>query len=376
MPVEIRPVTTRKDRRRFVKMVWSIYHGDPHWVPPLIMDRLKVLDPRRNPFWKSASQQLFLAERNGEIVGRIAAIHDPRHEETYGEKVGYFGFFESVDDQEVADSLFAAADRWLAERGCTSVLGPLNPSINDEAGLLVEGFDDPPQVLTTYNPKYYIDLIESYGFTKEVDLWGWRLTRAFLTPKLKRVRDLVLNRADLKLRNFRFSPKSAFLEDIGFIHTIYNSAWEANRGSIRMTDDEILALGNDLKMVAEKDLVIIAESGGEPVGFVLALPDINQVLIRNRKGGPGGLLPLIFGSRSITRGRIVALGLIPGFRARGIDAALYYEIGTRMTGPHGYTESEASWVLEDNHPMNHALEMMQGERYKTWRLYKNSIKMN
>jgi hypothetical protein len=357
-------------------MVWPIYQGDPNWVPPLKVDRLKVLDPIKNPYWKTASQQLFLAERDGELVGRIAAIYDPRYEESYGEKMGCFGFFEAIDDQKVADSLFDSSHRWLGERGCTSVIGPLNPSINDEAGLLVEGFDDPPQVLTTYNPEYYIDLIESYGFTKEVDLWGWRLTREFLTPKLKRVRDLVASNTDLKLRNFQFSPKSAFLEDIGLIQRIYNSAWEANWGSIRMTDEEILALGNDLKLVAEKDMVIIAESGGEPVGFVLALPDINQVLIRNRRGGLSGLLPILFGSRSITRGRIVALGLIPGFRNRGIDAALYYEIGTRMTGPHGYIESEASWVLEENHPMNHALEMMKGERYKTWRLYKNSIKMN
>lgn len=358
-------------------MVWSIYENDPRWVPPLIIDRMKILDERKNPFWKTASRQLFLAGRQGKTVGRIAAIHDPRYESTYGEKVGYFGFFESVNDPEVSSALFRAADRWLAERGCTSVIGPLNPSINDEAGLLVEGFDDPPQVLMTYNPEYYIGLIESYGFTKEADLWAWRLTAEFLTPKLKRVRDLVLERDDVRLRNFRFSPKSAFLEDIGIIHNVYNRAWEANRGSIRMTDEEILALGNDLKMVAEKDLVIIAESRGEPVGFVLALPDINQILIRNRGGGIlGGILRLLTGKRSVTRGRIVALGLIPGFRNRGIDAALYYEIGTRMTGPHGYTESEASWVLEDNHAMNHALRMMRGERYKTYRLYKNSINRN
>lgn len=377
MSVSIRPVTNRKDLRTFVRFPWKVYADDPHWVPPLIVDRLKVLDRRKNPFWKSASRELYLAERQGEPVGRIAAIHDPRYEETYGEKVGYFGFFEVFEDTEAAHALFDAAGGWLAGRGCRRMIGPLNPSINDEVGLLLDRFDDPPQVLMTYNPEYYSDVIESYGFTKEMDLWAWRLTSRFLTDRLKRIRDLVMEREEITVRNLRFSPKKDFHEDLRAIHELYNTAWEANRGSIRMTWEEIEAMGNDLKSIAARDLVLIAESKGEPIGFVLALPDINQVLIGNRSGGiVGGIIRLLTRSRSITRGRIVALGLIPRFRRRGIDAALYYEIGTRMTRGHGYTESEASWVLEENGPMNSALQEMKGEQYKTYRVYNISINEN
>ena len=375
LPVEY--ITERGGRKEFVGMPWSIYGDDPNWVPPLRFDRMKLLAPDGVPFWNHADRALLLCRKEGKIVGRLAAIHDPRYLATHGENVGYFGFFESIDDLDVADALFSSAESWLRERGVVKVVGPLQPSLNDEAGLLVRGFDDPPQVLMPYNPEYYSRLIESVGYSKVKDLFAWRLDKSFLTEKLERVRDLVMEREDLTIRNFRFSPKSAFREDVRLLRTLYNEAWEPNWGTIRMSEAEVEALADDLKLVAEKDLVLVAERAGVPVGFVIALPDINQVLIDNRNGRLlPGLLRILFRRRAITRGRILALGLLPAFQRRGIDAALYYEIGRRMTGPHGYTESEASWILEDNHPMNNALEMMQGQHYKTYRLYSKTIKEN
>ena len=377
MSTRIERVTSRKDLKGFLKLPWSLYKDDSNWVPPLLFDRKKLLDTRANPFWKSATRELFLAWKDDRVVGRIAAIYDPRYQETYGEPCGYFGFFESIGDDSVARALFEAAEAWLRSKGAVSVIGPLQPSLNDEAGLLVRGFDDPPQTLMSYNPEYYSALIESNGYTKIKDLYAWRLTKEFLTEKLKRVRNLVIEREQITVRNFRFSPKKSFNQDVQRLRELYNTAWAPNWGNIRMSKAEVEAMADDLKLVAEKDLVLVAEKDGQPIGFVIALPDINQVLIKNRSGGLlTGIFRLLTQKRSVTRGRILALGLLPQFQKKGIDAALYYEIGVRMTGPHGYTESEASWILDDNHAMNNALHMMNGEQYKTYRLFKKTINEN
>ena len=377
MSLEITPVRSSSERKQFITMVWNLYQEDPNWVPPLIADRAKLLDPHKNPFWKHADQELFLAIRDGKTVGRIAAIVNHDHNRTHDDKVGFFGFFESEDKVSTAHGLFAAAAEWLAEQGMEVMRGPVNPSINDEVGLLVDGYDDPPQILMTYNPEYYEALIKSYGFTKVKDLYAWRLRPDFLSPKLERVQTAVRERENLTVRTFRFSPKSAFQQDIEILRDIYNTAWEPNWGSVKMHPDEFDALAADLKQIAAKDLVLIAEANGKPIGFALALPDINQALIHNRKGGlVGALWHLLTGKKKITRGRIVVLGIIPAFQRRGIDAVLYYDIGTRMIGKHKYKEAEASWVLEDNEMMNRAAEMMKGEVYKTYRLFDKTIKEN
>ncbi|MCB0713851.1 MAG: hypothetical protein KDD67_16100 [Ignavibacteriae bacterium] len=377
MSLTIVPVKAASERKQFITMVWDLYRDDPNWVPPLIADRKKLLDPERNPFWSHAEIEMFLAKRDGKIVGRIAAIVNWAHNQVHNDKVGFFGFFESENKVSTAHALFAAAAEWLADRDIEVMRGPVNPSINDEAGLLVDGFDDPPQILMTYNPEYYATLIESYGFTKVKDLYAWKLTPDFLSPKLERVQKAVRERENVTIRTFRFSPKSAFQQDIEILRDIYNTAWEPNWGAVKMNRDEFNALAADLKPVAAKDIVLIAESSNRPVGFALALPDINQALIQNRSGGMvGALWHLLTGKKRIKRGRIIVLGVVPPFQRRGIDAALYYEIGQRMVVDHKYTEAEASWVLEDNEMMNRAARMMKGEIYKTYRLYDKTIKEN
>ncbi|MCE7933568.1 MAG: hypothetical protein DYG96_03130 [Chlorobi bacterium CHB2] len=358
-------------------MVWDIYKGDPNWVPPVKFDRKRLLNRQKNPFWQHSQLEMFLAERDGQVVGRVAAIINGNHNATYGDKVGFFGFFESINDQEVANRLLAAAQQWLAERGMEVMRGPVNPSLNDEAGLLVEGFDDPPQILMTYNPKYYSTVIETFGLAKSKDMFAYRLTRSFLTEKIQRVQSAVRQREGLTIRSVDFSDKSAFQRDVETIKDIYNMAWQANWGFVKMTDAEFDFIAKDLKQLADPDFVLIAEANGQPVGFALGLPDINQVLIQNKSGGLlGAILAMLRFRKRINRGRIFILGVIPRFQRLGIDAVLYYEVGTRMVDGKGYREGEASWVVEDNVMMNRAAQMMNGELYKRYRLYDKIIKKN
>lgn len=378
MNCTVTPVRTSGDLRDFIKMVWRIYHDDPNWVPPIIADRRKLLDRKRNPFYKHAEMEMFVARDGRQTVGRIAAIVNHSHNQTHNDTVGFFGFFESIDDQSVADALFDAAERWLAARGLTVMRGPVNPSLNDEAGLLVDGFDDPPQILMTYNPNYYSRLMETHGFRKAKDLYAYRLTRGgFLNPKLERVQRMVREREGLTIRSANLKQKEAFRRDVATLKSIYNAAWEPNWGFVKMTDEEFDFLAADLKQVALADLVVFVERKGEPIGFALALPDINQALIYNRRGGLlGALWCLLFKRAKITRGRIVVLGVVPAFQRLGIDAVLYFEIGTRMTQGRSYVEGEASWVLEDNTMMNRAAEMMNGEIYKRYRIYDKTVNKN
>jgi len=378
MSLAISTVRTAADLRKFITMVWPIYNDDPNWVPPVIMDRKKLLNRQKNPFYRHAEMELFLATDNGKVVGRIAAITNRLHNETHHDNVGFFGFFESVDRSDVAAALLGAAEGWLAERGMTAMRGPINPSMNDEAGLLVAGFNDPPQILMTYNPQYYSRLMEEFGLRKVKDMYAYRLTAGgFLNPKLERVQKLVREREKLTIRSVNFKEKAAFARDVTILKEMYNAAWTPNWGFVKMTDEEFDFLAADLKQIADPDFVIIAERRGEPVGFAIGLPDINQALIYNRSGGIiGAILALLFKKKKIKRGRIIVLGVLPPFQRLGIDAVLYHEIGTRMTSGHGYTEGEASWILEDNQMMIRAAEMMHGEAYKTYRVYEKSVNKN
>jgi GNAT superfamily N-acetyltransferase len=378
MSITITPVRSKKDLDTFIRLVWPIYRGDPNWVPPVIADRRKLLDRARNPFYQHAEMELFIARRDGEPVGRIAAIINRNHNEEHGDRVGFFGFFETVNDTAVAHPLLAAAEGWLLERGMTAMRGPVNPSMNDETGLLVEGFDDPPNILMTYNPKYYSSVIESFGLTKVKDLYAyWLDAGTFVTPKLERVQARVRERDGVTIRTVKFSPKEAFLKDIETIRQIYNEAWVPTWGFVKMTDEEFSFAASDLRQIAERDLVIFAEKDGRTVGFALGLPDINQALIDNRRGGMiGAGLRLLLGKRKIRRGRIVILGVLPELQRRGIDAVLYHEIGSRMVNDHGYVGGEASWVLEDNVMMRRAAELLGGTISKTYRLYEKSMTKN
>ncbi len=339
------------------------------------MDRQKLLDTKKNPFYKHATMQLFLAEAGGEVVGRIAAIINDNHNIIHEDRVGFFGFFECVNDQEVATALLNAAATWLRERSMQQMRGPVNPSMNDECGLLVEGTDMPPQILMTYNPTYYAALLENYGLHKEMDLFAYELyNKTYASDKMKRMVNLIRERSGVTIRAMKFGPKAEFTRDVQILKDIYNAAWEKNWGFVKITDEEFDFLANDLKQIAEPSLVMIAEKDGRPVGFALSLPNINECLIHNKKGGIiGGLWHLLTKKKKISSVRIFVLGVLPEYRNKGLDVLLYAETADAAHNI-GCDMGEASWILESNEAMNKAAtQVMQGRKYKTYRIYQKDL---
>ncbi len=367
----IRSVQTKADTKKFIDFIYTLYNEDPNWVAPLRMDREKLIDKKKNPFYTHSSMELFLAERNGEVIGRIGAIVNDNHNREHNDKVGFFGFFECVNEQDVANALFDEAKNYLLSKGMNAMRGPANPSVNDEYGLLIEGFDSPPVVLMTYNPKYYVTLIENYGLKKEKDLYAYILDQnTVYTDKFNRANEIVKQRNSLTFRPINMKD---FKNEVRRIKEVYNAAWQYNWGAVAMTDAEFDALAEDLKMVVEPELVLIAESKGKMVGFGLSLPDINVRLKANKNGGLiGGLLHLLVFKKKIDLVRVIVLGVIPEFQRSGAAGVLFYETAVRAKKL-GYRYGEASWILEDNVMMNRAAEMMQGKRYKTYRIYQKEI---
>ena len=369
--ISVLPVRSKSDEKRFIRFLWDIYANDPLWVPPLMMDREKLIDRKKNPFYAHSDMELFLAERNGKIVGRIGAIVNHNHNKEHNENIGFFGFYESINDQAVANALFDAAKKYLKSKGVTAVRGPANPSVNDEYGLLVEGFDRSPVVLMMYNPPYYATLFEKCGFKKVKDLYAYLLDQdTVYSERFVRFNELVKQREGL---TFRSVDMKHFKEEVDRIKVMYNKAWSKNWGAVPMTDAEFDALAADLKPVVVPDLIIMAEAKGKPIGFALSLPDINVPLKYNKSGGLlTGLYHLYTKKKLIDLVRIIVLGVIPEQQRTGAAGVLFYETAVRAKKL-GYKYGEASWVLEDNIMMNRAAEMMSGQRYKTYRIYEMGV---
>ncbi|HWF44503.1 MAG TPA: GNAT family N-acetyltransferase [Candidatus Kapabacteria bacterium] len=375
MSVTVHEISSKADKRQFVRMMWDIYQGDSNWVPPLEMDRMKLIDEKKNPFYSHADTKWFVAEQNGKIVGRIGAIINHTYNELQNEKAGFFGFFECVNDPSVARSLFEAAEFFLLSKGMNVAYGPANPSSNDEYGLLVEGFDRPPVMLMTYNPPYYASLIKHNGYTKSNDLYAYLLSqKTSRSEKLERVTKALQARHNITIRPL---DTKRFNEEVALIKHIYNAAWE-NQGFVPFTDAEIDFMAKDLKQIYDPELVLFAEVNGKPVGFSLSLPDINQSFQAGPRIPPGmmnlptGIWSLLTKKKAIDTLRIIVLGVLREYRGRGVDALLYWETMERALKK-GYQYGEASWVEEDNAPMNRAAQMMNGVKYKTYRIYKKNL---
>ena len=365
--ISIRPVLTKKDELAFIKFQWKPYKGNPHWVPPLLMDRKKLIDREHNPFYRHASMEMFLAESDGEIVGRIAAIVNDNHNKEHGENIGFFGFFESIDDQHVADALFSTAKEWLKKKGVTAMRGPASPSVNDDYGLLVDGFDKSPTILMTYNPPYYATLIERSGLTKVKDLYAYQVEKdAVLRERLVRMSEIIKMREKVTIRPLDLKN---FAREVETIRDLYTRGWARNWGAVPMTEEEFDYVAKDLKALVDPDIVFFAEIDGKPVGFGLSLPDYNLILKDNKNGWliPALVRILLFRKR-IDAVRIMILGVLPEYQKSGIGALLFHETAIRCVR-NGYPKGEASWVLEDNVMMNRGAELLNGVRTKTYRLY-------
>lgn len=387
-PLEVRPVQSRADKKAFVELPWKIYRRDPNWVPPLLSMAYEVLDTDRHPFYEFASLALFTAWRGDRIVGRIGAIDNPRHNETHQDKVGFFGFFEAENDPEAVWALFDAASSWLRERGKDAIRGPANPSVNDEYGLLVEGFDSPPVIMMPYNPPYYVELIEGYGFEKAMDLWAWYVpTEIFGGPKADKLPDKLVRVAGAVRKRYGYRARAVNMGDweneLAKIKAVYRKAWEKNWGAVALTDHEFAHIADGLKQMADPDLVFIVEDReGNVAGISVSLPDLNQALLKAypRPGVPEfiTLLKLLWHwkvRRCVDGLRVMLLGVLEPYRGRGVDALLIYE--TALAGlKKGYRWGEMSWILETNDMMNRGIELMQAHVYKTYRIYEKKLESN
>lgn len=373
--VQVTPVRGAADRMAFIRLPYALYRDDPNWVPPLEMERKDFLDPKKNPFFDYAEVELFLARRGAEVVGRVAAIKNPRHMEVHGTQEGFFGLFECVNDAGVARGLLDAASAWLKARGIDRVLGPANFSSNQDWGLLVEGYDTPPALMMPYNPAYYLGLLETCGFTKAKDLWAWELSASAAPPeKVARIAEKIRQRDGITVRPVSLKD---FPAEIARIKEIYNSAWEKNWGFIPMTEREFDHMAKEMKAIVRPELVLIAEVKGEPVAFSMTLPDANEAFkAANGRlttfGLPIGLVKLVLASRRLKRLRLLTLGIKEGFRRRGLDAILYLDT-LRTAKALGYTGGEISWTLEDNHLVNRAIESMGGQHSKTYRVFQRPV---
>jgi len=373
MSVEVQPVRSNGDLMRFIKLPWRLYRNSPRWVPPLISERKRHLDRERNPFFEHAEAEYFLAWRNGEPVGRITAQVDHRFNEFQKNDWGLFGFFESEDDQEVANALLTTAEGWLRERGRDNMVGPMDFSTNHECGLLVDGFERPPQILENWHHPYYGPLIEAHGMTKVMDLLKWVLAigdREKVLPIMFELAEQLEPKYGVKVRPMR---KRNFESEVRAFMEVYNAAWENNWGFVPLTDSELKAYARELKPILDEHWAFIAEAEGKVVGAALSIPDYNQVLAKlNGRLLPFGWAKALVARRKIDSVRVFALGVKRDWQHTGVAAKFYVE-HFNSAGSTPQTWGETGWILENNTAMNRGMEMMGGRVVKRYRLYEKPL---
>ena len=376
MSVEVKPVASKRDLMRFIKLPWRLYRNEPNWVPPLISERKRFLDRSKNPFFEHAEAEYFLAWRDGKPVGRISAQVDRHFNEFQGNDWGLWGFFECEDDQEAAGALLEAARAWLAERGRDRMVGPMDFTTNDECGLLVEGFERPPLILCPFHHAYYANLIEGAGLTKAMDTYMWELRldkvedKGGFHPMIHEMAQKVSGEHNVTVRSM---SKREMTSEIEKFLEVYNAAWEKNWGFVPLTDDEVRHYAKDLKQILDEKWAMIAERDGEILGAALSLPDVNVCLMHmNGRLLPIGWLKYLWYRRKIDRIRVFALGVKPEYQHLGIAAAFYIR-HLDNADPKAVWWAETGWILESNEPMNRAMEGMGGKIVKRYRFFEAPI---
>jgi GNAT superfamily N-acetyltransferase len=372
----VRPVRGRRDLKRFVKLPFRLHGDSQQWVPPLISERMRFLDRGRNPFFDHAEAEYFLCERDGRPVGRITAHVDRRWDEFQGGNDGMFGFFECENDLGAARALVGAAAEWLRQRGRERMLGPMDFTTNDECGVLIDGYGMRPMILEPWHPPYYLDLLESQGLDKRMDLLMWSLEMGRLKqgtsfhPMIHEAAEKAQTEHGVVLRGVR---KRELEVEMRRFMDIYNEAWGDNWGFVPITDDEVAFQAANLKPILSEDWMMVAERNGEVLGCALTLPDVNQVLAKmNGRLLPLGWLRFLLGRRKIDRIRVFALGVRPEHQHLGVAAALFVR-HLEASAKTGIPAGEMGWILETNDPMNRAMEGMGGEIVKKYRLFELSL---
>jgi GNAT superfamily N-acetyltransferase len=375
--VSIRPVKSRRELKRFVKVPFAIHRDHPQWVAPLIFERMEFLNREKNPWFEHGEAEYFIAERDGEPIGRITAQVDSRWDEYQGGSDAMFGFFEAVEDPEVVRGLFEAASEWAAARGRARILGPMDFTTNDELGILIEGFERRPMILENWHPPYYRRLIEAEGFGKAMDLLMWELQFGDLKdgerfdPAIHAAAEKALHDEGISIRTM---SKRDMAAEVRRFSDVYNEAWGRNWGFVPMTDAEVEYHAKLLKQVIHEDWAFMAEKDGEVIGAALTLPDINQVMAKlNGRLLPFGWAKFLLGKRKIDQLRVFALGVKHAYRHTGIAAGLYLKHLETAARPGTIEGGEMGWILETNEPMNRAMEGMGGEVVKRYRLYERVL---
>ncbi len=365
----VKAVETRKEKSQLFKLPWQLYRDDPNWIPPLRQAQLELLNYRHHPFYDNAEIQTFLALRDGRPCGRVAAIVNNMHNETHKERRGFFGFFECADDQEVANGLFDAARDWFAARDIMVIRGPVNPSMNYECGLLIDGFDSPPTFMMTYNPPYYPRLIENWGFSKVQDMyafWGHVNMLGSLDKKLQFIVDEVYRRFDIEWRQL---DRSRFAEDVRLFLDVYNRAMVGTWGFTPMSEGEVDHMSASLKHLMVPEMTAAADVDGKTVGAVFGLLDYNPRIKRiNGRLFPFGFIRLLRNKKAIKRVRLLSANVVPEFQKWGLGLVLLNRLLPNAL-EFGIEEGEFSWVLESNHLSYASLKRGGAEITKTYRLY-------
>lgn len=374
--IEVTPVRSKKERKQFIDFQYRLYSDDKVWVPPLKLERKELIDPQKNPYFENAKAQLFIAKREGQVVGRICAQVNDLHNKKYNEKTGHFGFYDCVDDQAVSKALFTAAENWLQEQGMDQIVGPFNLSINEESGVLIQGFDTPPYPYMPHNYSYYQKLIENCGYGKIKDLvaWSYDSKRPIPEPAMqiaqvvKEYPGLVVREVDMK--NLE--------RDVRIVADVFNSAWSKNWGFIPWTDAELKKVVKDFKMILEPKLALIAEVDGVPAAISIAFPNYHEA-IQDLKGRllPFGFIKFLYRlkARKIKTARLALLGIKKEFRhdiLSGLSVYLYTEMH-RRSKILGHQGGELSWTLDDNDKINNGISLMGGEPYKKYRIFQKPL---
>jgi len=373
-PVSIHPIElgNRRQLRRFIKFPWTIYRDDPNWVPPLIFEQRQFFTPGKNLYLSHSKAQLFMAFRGEEPVGRISAHENTQHSQVHKDGAGFFGFFECINDQPVANALFDAAAFWLRGRGLETMRGPMSFSVNHEVGLLIDPFDEPPFIRMTYNPPYYAGLIEGCGLRKIQDLYAYAMFESEDFPKrLRDIAGFVLEDPKLVVRTMDVRD---FKNERDRIKKIYTEAWSENWGAVPLTEEEFDHIVGEFKLIYDRDLSFIAEYDGKPAGLSLVLPDMNQAL--KKAGGrlfPFGLLKILWHRRKITSWRMPVLGVLKKHRMRGIEAVFCCRTYDAAKKNRNYRKCELSWILESNTAANSLLRKMGARRSKAYRIYEKQL---
>jgi len=372
--IEILEVKSKKELTKFIDFPHDLYSNDPNYVPMLFMEQEALLNEKKSPFFLHSTATYYLAYKDGKIVGRIAAILNKNHISFTGRNEGFFGFFDVINDYEVAKSLLDRAELWLKEKGVTKVMGPANFSTNETVGLLVDNFETPPYIMNTYNFSYYQDILEKYGFVKQTDLLCYKMVTADMPVDIMEFGEKLEKRLAERGIIIRKLNMKHYKKEIESFLPVYNASWSENTGFVPMTDAEIKQIAKDLKAVVDPDFIYFAIKDSKVIGVSLTIPNVNEIQKNVKRGRllPFGLFKILFGLKKIKTVRILALGTLKEYRRLGIDVCFYVR-NMKTAKEKNIIEAEASWILEHNEMMNRALEHINGKVYRKYRIYEKAV---